>query len=117
MSIPSLNLLLAALILAAFQAVAAIPWVSAFDERPFRRWITNSTVLGYVLGGTVGLAVALAFYMRSIGDVAELERYGRYYAAVFHLQLIFDFIVFTPRALLAVWPKGGAVAVAAFRES
>jgi ABC-type transport system involved in multi-copper enzyme maturation permease subunit len=117
MSIPSLNLFLAALILAAFQAVVAIPWVSAFDSRLFRKWITDTTVLGYLLGGTAVLALALAFYMRSIGDVAELERYGRYYAAVFHLQLIFDFIVYAPRALLAVWPKGGAVAVAAFRES
>ena len=73
MSIPPLNLFLAALVLAAFQAVAAIPWAAAFDGRPFRRWITNSTVLGYIAGGTIVLAIALTFYMRSVADVAELE--------------------------------------------
>jgi ABC-type transport system involved in multi-copper enzyme maturation permease subunit len=114
---PILNLFLAALVLAALQTLAAIPWVSAFDGRPFRKWITDTTVLGYLAGGTVALAAALAWYMRSLAETAELELVGRYYGSLFHLQLVFDFIVLAPRLLLLVWPKGGAVAVASFREA
>lgn len=111
------NLIVAALVLAVLQTLAAIPWVAAFDGRPFRRWIGNATVLGYLAGGTLALAVCLALYMRTVADLSELERFGRYYGSLFHIQLVFDFIVIAPRLLLAVWPKGGAVAVAAFRES
>lgn len=117
MSTPLLNLFLASLILAVLQTLAAIPWVSAFDGRPFRRWITDNTILGYLAGGTVALAAGLAWYMRSVGDTNELEQFGRYYGSVFHLQLVFDFIVLAPRLLLVIWPKGGAVAIATFRES
>ena len=35
-STPLLNLIVAGLILALFQTAAAIPWVAAFDGRPFR---------------------------------------------------------------------------------
>jgi ABC-type transport system involved in multi-copper enzyme maturation permease subunit len=117
MSTPFSNLFLAGLVLAIFQVLAAIPWVAAFDGRPFRRWITDGRVLGYLAGGTVALAVVLALYIRSVGDIAELERFGRYYGSLFHLQLIWDFIVLAPPLLLKVWPKGGAVAVAAYREA
>jgi hypothetical protein len=117
MSTPYVNLFLAALVLAVLQALAAIPWVSSFDGRPFKKWITDSRVLAYLGGGTIALAVALAFYMRTFGDVEGLERFGRYFGAIFHLQLVFDFIVIAPQLLLLIWPKGGAVAVAAFRES
>jgi len=112
-----LNLFLAALVLAIFQVLAAIPWVSALDNRPFRKWLSDSTILAYLGGGVLALAAGLTWYIRSIGDLSELERFGRYYGAIFHLQLIFDFIVLAPRILLLVWPKAGAVAVAAYREA
>jgi ABC-type transport system involved in multi-copper enzyme maturation permease subunit len=117
MSTPFFDLFLAALVLAVFQALAAIPWVSSFDGRPFRQWIADSRVLGYLGGGTLALALGLALYMRTIADIAELERFGRYYGSIFHLQLVFDFIIVAPRLMLAIWPKGGAVGVAAYREA
>src|SRR5262245_60180336 len=117
MSTPILNLFLAALVLAIFQALAAIPWVWSFDGRPFRKWILDNRVLGYVGGGTLALALGLTFYIRTVGEVAELERFGRYYGSIFHLQLVFDFIVLAPRILLVLWPKGGAVGQAAYREA
>lgn len=112
-----LNLFLAGLVLAIFQALAAIPWGSALDNRPFKKWITDTKVLGYIGGGILALAAGLTWYIRSIGDLSELERFGRYYGAIFHLQLIFDFIVLAPRLLLLLWPKGGAVGIAAYREA
>lgn len=117
MSTPLLHLILAALVLVVAQALAAVPWVGALDGRPFRKWITDTTVLAYLGGGTVGLSVALALYMRSVADVAQLEQMGRYYCIFLHYQLIFDFIVLAPRALVLAWPKGGAIALAAYREA
>jgi ABC-type transport system involved in multi-copper enzyme maturation permease subunit len=111
------NLIVAGLILAVIQVVAAIPWIAAFDGRPFRRWITDPKVLAYLSGGTFALGAALGFYLKTLGDVAELEGKGLYYGALLHVQLILDFAILAPRALLAVWPKGGAVAVAAYREA
>src|SRR5262245_20275148 len=116
MSQQILNQFTACLVLAVFQAVAAIPWIWALDGRPFRRWITNGTVLGYLAAGTVALAALLTLWLRSFADVADLERFGHYYDSLLHVHLILDFIILAPRALLAVWPKGGAVAFAAYRE-
>src|SRR4051812_34193738 len=117
MATPLLNLIVAGLILAVVQTLAAVPWVAAFDGRPFRRWITDPKVLLYLSGGTFALGVALGFYMSTLGEIAELEQKGRWYAAVLHIQLVLDFAILAPRALVAVWPKGGAIAVAAYREA
>jgi ABC-2 family transporter protein len=117
MATPLLNLIVAGLILAIVQTLAAIPWVAAFDGRPFRRWITDPKVLLYLSGGTFALGVALGFYMNSLGEIAELEQKGRWYAAVLHVQLVLDFAILAPRVLVALWPKGGAVALAAYREA
>jgi ABC-type transport system involved in multi-copper enzyme maturation permease subunit len=117
MATPLVNLIVAGLILALFQTVAAIPWVAAFDGRPFRRWITDPKVLAYLSGGTFALGALLGWYMSTLGEVDELSRMGRYFGAILHAQLILDFAVLAPRVLLAVAPKAGAVAVAAYRES
>jgi len=110
-------LIVAGLILALVQVLAALPWVSAFDGRPFRRWIADLKVLAYLSGGTFALGVVLGWYLGTLGDIPELERMGRYYGSVLHFQLVLDFAIFAPRLLLAVWPKGGAVAMAAYREA
>src|SRR3954449_6033809 len=109
-STPFLNLIVAGLILAVIQVLAAIPWVATFDGRPFRRWITDPKVLAYLSGGTFALGVALGFYLSTLGDIADLEQKGRWYAALLHIQIVLDFALLAPRALVAVWPKGGAVA-------
>ncbi|WP_020468375.1 ABC transporter permease [Zavarzinella formosa] len=117
MTTPLLNVILASLILVVLQVIVAIPWLVAFDGRPFKKWATDATVLSYLAGGTVVGAVVLGWYLRQVGELTELERYGRYFGALFHLQLILDFIILAPRAILLVWPKGGAVAISALRES
>jgi len=71
MATPLLNLIVAGLILAIVQTLSAIPWVAAFDGRPFRRWITDPKVLLYLSGGTFALGVALGFYMSTLGEIAE----------------------------------------------
>jgi ABC-type transport system involved in multi-copper enzyme maturation permease subunit len=117
MSTPLLNIIPVALILALFQVVAALPWVSSLDGRPFRKWIGDTTVLGYLLGALLLLTAAFTFEIRQIGELSTLAQYGRFYAAILHLQLAVDFVVLLPQAVLLVWPKGGAIAIAALRES
>jgi hypothetical protein len=117
MSTPLANLIVAGLVLGLFQVLAAIPWVSAFDGRPFRRWITDPKVLAYLSGGTFVVGALIAFFMNSLGDVEELTFYGRLYALLLHVQLVLDFAILAPRALLAIAPKAGAVAMAAYREA
>ncbi len=117
MSTPIVNLLLAGLVLAVLQALAALPWIWSFDGRPFRRWISDTTVLAYLGGGIVAIAGLIAFYLARVADLVKVLEYGRYYGSILHLQLVIDFAVVAPHLLLYVWPKGGAVAVAALRES
>jgi ABC-type transport system involved in multi-copper enzyme maturation permease subunit len=57
-------------------------------------------------------------YLSYVGESAGLLRQGRYiYGCLLHLQLIIDLFLLMPQVLVLVWPKGGAVATAAFRES
>jgi hypothetical protein len=41
---------------------------------------------------------------------------GRGYGALLQMQLVFDFFVVVITAMLRFWPKGGAIALSAFRE-
>jgi ABC-type transport system involved in multi-copper enzyme maturation permease subunit len=56
------------------------------------------------------------FTVGSSSDAAVLARAGRIYMAVLQLQLSCDLFVAAFLLMLALWPKGGAVALAAFQE-
>ena len=105
MTTPLLNVILASLVLVVLQVLFAIPWLAAFDGRPFKKWITDATVLAYLALGTLTGAVVLGWYMRQVSEITELERYGRYFGSVFHAQAILDFVILSPRLLLLLWPS------------
>jgi ABC-type transport system involved in multi-copper enzyme maturation permease subunit len=74
--------------------------------------------LVYVGGGLLIAGAGVGQFLSYKGEADVLVWYGRYlYGAVLHLQLIIDLFLLMPHALVLVWPKGGAVAFAAFRES
>jgi ABC-type transport system involved in multi-copper enzyme maturation permease subunit len=105
-------LLLAGVCLALFvvQALAALPWMYALSHRPLREHLP-------ILGVVVGIAyVAFTLVLNHYSDPAVLTRAGRIYMSVLQLQLMFDLFVGVFLLMLAVWPKGGAVALAAFQE-
>jgi hypothetical protein len=111
------SLLLSGVILAAVQFAAALPWLWAIDPRGFERATRSGTALAYVLGGLLAAGVGVAWYLGYKGDATSLEWNGRYvYGAALHLQLLIDLFILLPNLLIAVWPKGGAVALAAYRE-
>jgi hypothetical protein len=113
---PFVNVTASGLLLALFQVLAALPWVYVMAPDLFRSAKGRGqllSVLGTVLGGgTVALA-ALLYYIR---DPGRLGFYGRLYGSALHVQLGVDFFIGVLAVLLPLWPRGGAVALAAFRE-
>ena len=112
------TLLLAGVVLATIQFAAALPWLYAIDPKGFKDALKDPTSLGYAVLGLIGGGVGVAIFLSYRGESATLVWYGRYlYGAVLHLQLIIDLFLVMPQLVVLVWPKGGAVAFAAFRES
>lgn len=110
--------LLAGVVLAAVQFVAALPWLAAIDPKGFKAAAASPASLAYVLLGLLVAGAGVAAFLSYKSDAANLAWYGRYvYGAVLHLQLIIAVFLLLPQAVMLVWRKGGVVAFAAFRES
>jgi ABC-type transport system involved in multi-copper enzyme maturation permease subunit len=92
------------------QALAALPWLYIISRGSLRRQ------LPVLAGSALGIAVVFTFIADNYSDPTLLARGGRLYMAVLHLQVMIDMFVATFMLVLTVWPKGGAVALAAFQE-
>jgi ABC-type transport system involved in multi-copper enzyme maturation permease subunit len=92
------------------QALAALPWLYAISRRPLREQLP--TLGGGLLIAWVTFTAILDYY----SDPTVLVRAGRIYMAILQLQFTFDLFVGVFLLSLTVWPKGGAVALAAFQE-
>ncbi len=97
------------------QYVASIPWVAALF---FRRDQVGSSFLQRL--GTVVIvwlsAGAIAAIFVAFQSRQSFETWGYFFAGLLQVQLTLDAVILAMAALLLVWPKGGAVAQAAFRE-
>lgn len=109
-------------VLALIQGIAAIPWLVLLNLDALRSqkrqpeagfWLRWSA---WVAGAVIGGAVLFALLLRSVQVKETLEVYGRIYGTALHVQLAVDFFVLTFAILMVPWPKGTAVALAAFRE-
>jgi ABC-type transport system involved in multi-copper enzyme maturation permease subunit len=110
MSSDFLNLAGVCFVLFLVQALAALPWYLVLSRQPLR------VQLPY-LPLPLGVAYLIfTFIVGSSSGAAVLARAGRVYMAVLQLQVTFDLFVAAFLVLLALWPKGGAVALAAFQE-
>jgi len=98
------------------QFLAALPWLAALDRAAFRAALRKPVSWLYALAGVAGAGVLLAFFMLMIQERERLTLWGRLFASVLHAQLIVDVFILGLAGLLLVWPRGGAVALAAFRE-
>jgi len=108
--------LIPCLVLTLVQVLAALPWIRAIDPVAFRTYFRRRSTLLNAAGILIGialLATAVMTFQRSTGFLMLL---GRLYGSVLNLQLAVDFLIAVFIAMLAIWPKGGAVALAAFRE-
>jgi hypothetical protein len=112
------SLLLAGVVLCTIQFIAALPWLWAIDPKGFKSALQTPLTLAYAGIGLLVAGACVAWFLSTKGEPTSLVWYGRYvYGSILHLQLIIDLFLLMPQALVLVWPKGGAVAFAAFRES
>jgi hypothetical protein len=111
------SILLAGILLALIQFLAALPWIWMVDPKGFRETAASGSSMAYVgLGVLIG-GVLIAGFMGYKNDIQNMQWYGRYlYGALLHLQLLVDLFLFLPYLVILVWPKGGVVAFAAYRE-
>ena len=127
--------LVVGVVLTIVYAAAAIPWVLlALDQRGqiaafFRRAFSNPLRIALyareagVIAGPLVLTVLLVVGIPLIlvcaffsADPTTSETSGMLYGAALQLQLIADLFIVGFPLLMKVWPKGGAVAYAAFVE-
>jgi ABC-type transport system involved in multi-copper enzyme maturation permease subunit len=113
-SLPTFVLYVAVLVL--IQAVAALPWLFVLLRSPVKRWSQAAGVTVAVLVGLRLIGFVLGRASVNWATEGVVEFLGRIYGSVLHLQLLADVFVVTFALLLWVWPKGAAVALAAFRE-
>jgi ABC-type transport system involved in multi-copper enzyme maturation permease subunit len=103
------------LVLLLIQGIAALPWVIALDPPKVVAWLgkpRNGLLLAVII---VGLGILFGAF-KSLLWYGSFEAWGRVYGSVLQLQLIADFFLLVFGVLLTFWPRGGAVALAAFRE-
>jgi ABC-type transport system involved in multi-copper enzyme maturation permease subunit len=116
------------------QVLAALPWLLVLNwtavRNAFRPRVARpgtAVAVGQPAGLALPLAVVLlivvgicavvpALFFGAVQDRDTLTSIGRIYGALLELQLAVDLIIAVFGAMLLVWPKGGAVALAAFRE-
>jgi hypothetical protein len=110
------SILLAAVIFVSIQFLAALPWLKVLSPKGFSDTFRNPSLMGAWVLGLLGVSVLAAMFIGYKGDSASLALYGRAYAFILHIQLITDFFIVVPALLILIWPKGGAVALATFRE-
>ena len=109
------NLMAVCVGLLVVQAVAAVPWLMALDRRRPQR-LRQLALWGSLLFGAIVLGLVWGFFLGQTGDAKALEGWGRFYLSVLQLQLAADLLVLIFWIMLKLWPKGGAVALAAFQE-
>src|SRR5262245_29514512 len=106
------------ILLALLQVLAALPWLGVLlsEVRSSGKRGSILPMVGWAGAATIGGGLALAGVMSFFGATPIQERLGRVYACVLHMQLIFDLMIGVFALMLLVWPRGGTVALAAFRE-
>lgn len=103
------------------QVLLALPWLAVLTlsrqdwmelrKSPFAPWLMQRLYLA------LGVCVAVPLLILGVAyDRGSLEIAGRVYGALFQLQLTLNLFVLVFTALILLWPKGGAVALASFRE-
>ena len=113
MSDDLLSLFASCTVLALVQFLAALPWLAAVDYRTFFRLARQPLAWLYALLGVVAAGAGLTLFLENSAHAG----YGRIYGSLLQAQLTADLFGLVFFVALTLWPKGGAVALAAFRES
>jgi ABC-type transport system involved in multi-copper enzyme maturation permease subunit len=116
MTTPFLTLVLTWTVLALIQMFAALPWLATLDPVLFWSRVRRPASWGWFFLLALVAGLALTLFLGSNPEPHTLSFWGRIYAIGLHLQLAADLFVLIFVVLLSLWPQGGAVSLAAFRE-
>jgi hypothetical protein len=105
-----------ATLLCLVQFAAALPWLALVGRDSFALLVRKPVNWIYAAGGVVTAGLALAVFWQVTRNPGVLEWWGRVFGSVLHAQLVVDGFIGIFALLLWLWPKGAAVALAAFRE-
>jgi ABC-type transport system involved in multi-copper enzyme maturation permease subunit len=108
--------LLVGLVVVLLPFVAVLPWLLTIDSEGLKAQLRRPVVWAAVIGGIIVARVLLRLFFIAVQDQDRLEVWGRIYGAVLQILLTADFFVVAFGILLLLWPRGAAVALAAFRE-
>ena len=111
-----LGLWLIGIVLALVPLVAALPWLATLDWDLFKALVRKPANWGRLLAGLAGAGLVLALFLAGVQDRERLQVWGRAYGSLLQILVSADLFVVGFLVLLAIWPRGGAVALAAFRE-
>jgi ABC-type transport system involved in multi-copper enzyme maturation permease subunit len=103
-------------VLCLIQLLAALPWLVVVDPEQARVRLRQAKTWGIFLGSALAAGLILALSADANGDQQMLVFWGRLYGSVLQIQLGVNFFVLAFYLMLRFWPRGGAVALAAFRE-
>lgn len=113
----STNILLGGLIFGFLQMAVALPWWYALDRTGVQH--TLKTWDGRGALGLVYLAISggFALFLGYNNASSSLDFYGRAFGAILTHQIEIDIFIYGPHLLALIFPKAGAVALAAYREA
>jgi ABC-type transport system involved in multi-copper enzyme maturation permease subunit len=108
-------------LLVLLQVLASLPWVllSFVNRNTWKTWLRQpfAPEMQLLYGGVVAALLVLpAAFLYLVQESSALTTWGQVYAVVLEIQLLIDVFIGIFAALLVLWPKGGAIALAAFRE-
>jgi hypothetical protein len=107
------------LLLLGIQLLLAAPWLWMVFRRRAGVQQTGpaaSRMLPQIAAAVVGVFALPAVFTALVGASSTLEAIGYFYGAIVQIQLLVDAFILVFALLLMYWPKGGAIALAAFRE-
>lgn len=120
---------LVTLLLLLLQFLAALPWVALLflkreqidALRNLGTSLRSGSAQARALGMQLLIAVLVLFlaplvFISSVTEGGTLMRTGYFYGVILQVQLLIDAYILIFAVLLAIWPKGAAIALAAFRE-
>lgn len=97
------------------QVLLAIPWLLASGVIQGPKKVGWSGMLPPIIAGII-TCFALPLIVVNFLESEVTEGLGQWFAAIAQFQLIIDVFILGIPLLALIWPKGGAVAQAAFRE-
>jgi len=105
-----------AILLVLVPMLLAAPWLVLLDPDGMRARLGRAQTWLILTGGALGLRLLLGAVQTTVQDRERLQFLGRFYGSGLHVLLVADLFLLAFVLLLAAWPRGGAVALAAFRE-